>query len=83
MIQYEADREPDQARKQVILRAFADPFDHGFGYGSIHKSPAWANSDGHDTTLSEIPDIAPRTVWSGAMSRTLRNRFIEQWAGRE
>ena len=22
-------------------------------------------------------------MWPGAMSRTLRNRFIEQWAGRE
>jgi hypothetical protein len=41
------------------------------------------NSDGHDTTLSEIPDIASMTVWPGAMSHTLRNRFIEQWAGRE
>jgi len=33
---------------------------------------AIVNSDGHDTTLSEISDIASRTVWSGAMSRTLR-----------
>jgi NAD(P)H-dependent flavin oxidoreductase YrpB (nitropropane dioxygenase family) len=41
------------------------------------------NSDGHDTTLNEIPDIVSRTAWPGAMSRTPRNRFIEQWAGRE
>jgi NAD(P)H-dependent flavin oxidoreductase YrpB (nitropropane dioxygenase family) len=54
------------------------------------ESPLHANfkqaivrSDGHDTILTEIPDIASGNVWPGAMSRTLRNRFIEQWAGRE
>jgi NAD(P)H-dependent flavin oxidoreductase YrpB (nitropropane dioxygenase family) len=41
------------------------------------------DSDGHDTVLSEIPDLAAGTVWPGAMSRTLRNGFIERWAGRE
>jgi NAD(P)H-dependent flavin oxidoreductase YrpB (nitropropane dioxygenase family) len=40
-------------------------------------------SDGHDTLLSEIPDIAAGIVWPGAMSRSRRNRFIERWAGRE
>jgi enoyl-[acyl-carrier protein] reductase II len=40
-------------------------------------------SDGHDTFLSEIPDIAVGKVWPGAMSRSRRNRFIERWAGRE
>jgi NAD(P)H-dependent flavin oxidoreductase YrpB (nitropropane dioxygenase family) len=40
-------------------------------------------SDGHDTTLSEIPDIASGIVWPGAMVRCRRNRFIERWAGRE
>jgi NAD(P)H-dependent flavin oxidoreductase YrpB (nitropropane dioxygenase family) len=40
-------------------------------------------SDGHDTLLSEIPDIAAGRVWPGAMSRSRRNRFIERWAGRE
>jgi len=44
---------------------------------------AIVRSDGHDTTLSEIPDIASGIVWPGAMARTLRNRFVEQWAGRE
>jgi NAD(P)H-dependent flavin oxidoreductase YrpB (nitropropane dioxygenase family) len=39
-------------------------------------------SDGHDTLLSEIPDIAASLVWPGAMSRSRRNRFIERWAGR-
>jgi NAD(P)H-dependent flavin oxidoreductase YrpB (nitropropane dioxygenase family) len=40
-------------------------------------------SDGHDTLLSEIPDIAAGLVWPGAMSRSRRNSFIERWAGRE
>jgi NAD(P)H-dependent flavin oxidoreductase YrpB (nitropropane dioxygenase family) len=41
------------------------------------------DSDGHDTLLSEIPDIAAGIVWPGAMSRSRRNRLIERWAGRE
>lgn len=40
-------------------------------------------SDGHDTLLTEIPDIARGNVWPGAMSRCRRNAFIERWAGRE
>src|SRR5437660_9308434 len=40
-------------------------------------------SDGHDTLLTEIPDIAAGRVWPGAMSRVQRNRFVERWAGRE
>jgi NAD(P)H-dependent flavin oxidoreductase YrpB (nitropropane dioxygenase family) len=40
-------------------------------------------SDGHDTLLTEIADIAHGLVWPGAMSRVVRNRFIERWAGRE
>ena len=54
------------------------------------ESPLHANfkqaildSDGHDTLLSEIPDIAAGLVWPGAMSRGRRHRFIERWAGRE
>src|SRR5262249_46567682 len=41
------------------------------------------DSDGHDTLLSEIPDLAAGLVWPGAMIRSRRNRFIERWAGRE
>lgn len=41
------------------------------------------DSDGHDTQLSEIPDIASGLVWPGAMTRSRRNRFIERWSGRE
>lgn len=41
------------------------------------------SSDGHDTLLTEIPDIARGRVWPGAWSRVVRNRLIESWAGRE
>jgi NAD(P)H-dependent flavin oxidoreductase YrpB (nitropropane dioxygenase family) len=44
---------------------------------------AIVDGDGHDTQLSEIPDIASGLVWPGAMIRSRRNRFIERWAGRE
>jgi len=44
---------------------------------------AIVDSDGHDTQLTEIPDIAAGQVWPGAMTRSRRNRFIERWAGRE
>jgi NAD(P)H-dependent flavin oxidoreductase YrpB (nitropropane dioxygenase family) len=44
---------------------------------------AIVKSDGHDTVLTEIPDIASQRVWPGAMSRAQRNKFIERWAGRE
>ncbi len=44
---------------------------------------AIVESDGHDTVLSEIPDIAAGQVWPGAMSRVKRNRFMDRWSGRE
>jgi NAD(P)H-dependent flavin oxidoreductase YrpB (nitropropane dioxygenase family) len=44
---------------------------------------AIVKSDGHDTVLTEIPDIATQRVWPGAMSRAQRNQFIEHWSGRE
>ena len=44
---------------------------------------AIVDSDGHDTVLTEIPDVASGRVWPGAMARALRNRFVERWAGRE
>ena len=44
---------------------------------------AIVQSDGHDTMLTEIPDITMGLVWPGAMSRSRRNRFVERWAGRE
>jgi NAD(P)H-dependent flavin oxidoreductase YrpB (nitropropane dioxygenase family) len=48
-----------------------------------HLKQAIVQSNGHDTVLTEIPDIASGQVWPGAMARTLRNRFVEQWSGRE
>ena len=44
---------------------------------------ALLDSDGHDTVLTEIPDIARANVWPGAMARARRNALIERWAGRE
>lgn len=44
---------------------------------------AIVESNGHDTVLTEIPDIATGHVWPGAMARARRNKFIERWAGRE
>ena len=44
---------------------------------------AIVGSDGHDTVLTEIPDLASQRVWPGAMSRAQRNGFIERWSGRE
>src|SRR6266567_3879387 len=62
----------------------------GTRFLATHESPLHANfkqaivqSNGHDTVLTEIPDIASGRVWPGAMARTLRNRFVEQWSGRE
>jgi NAD(P)H-dependent flavin oxidoreductase YrpB (nitropropane dioxygenase family) len=40
-------------------------------------------SDGHDTLITEIPDIVSGTVWPGAYARVRRNAFIEEWLGRE
>jgi NAD(P)H-dependent flavin oxidoreductase YrpB (nitropropane dioxygenase family) len=44
---------------------------------------AIVESDGHDTVLTEIPDIANGRVWPGAWSRVVRNRLIAEWSGRE
>lgn len=44
---------------------------------------AIVDSDGHDTELTEIPDIAKGMVWPGAFDRARRNRLITDWAGRE
>jgi NAD(P)H-dependent flavin oxidoreductase YrpB (nitropropane dioxygenase family) len=44
---------------------------------------AIVKSDGHDTVLTEIPDLASQRVWPGAMSRAQRNQLIERWSGRE
>jgi NAD(P)H-dependent flavin oxidoreductase YrpB (nitropropane dioxygenase family) len=48
-----------------------------------HFKQAVLDSDGHDTVLTEIPDIARADIWPGAMARSRRNAFIARWAGRE
>jgi NAD(P)H-dependent flavin oxidoreductase YrpB (nitropropane dioxygenase family) len=40
-------------------------------------------SDGHDTFLTELPDVISGQVWPGAFARVLRNQFIQTWLGRE
>lgn len=40
-------------------------------------------SDGHDTVLSEIPDVASGRIWPGAYARVRRNAFIKEWSGHE
>jgi NAD(P)H-dependent flavin oxidoreductase YrpB (nitropropane dioxygenase family) len=40
-------------------------------------------SDGHDTDLTEIPDLISGRVWPGAFARTWRNAIVREWAGRE
>ncbi len=74
----------------AALALGADGILLGTRFLASEESPLHANfkqaivdSDGHDTLLTEIPDIAQATVWPGAMSRAKRNRFIERWAGRE
>jgi NAD(P)H-dependent flavin oxidoreductase YrpB (nitropropane dioxygenase family) len=44
---------------------------------------AICRSDGHDTLLSEMPDVIAGQVWPGAFARVLRTPFIQQWLGRE
>jgi NAD(P)H-dependent flavin oxidoreductase YrpB (nitropropane dioxygenase family) len=41
------------------------------------------DSDGHDTDLTEIPDLISGRVWPGALARTWRNEVVRQWSGRE
>src|SRR2546423_12886368 len=44
---------------------------------------AIVESDGHDTLITEIPDILGGGNWPGAYARVRRNGFIEEWLGRE
>jgi len=44
---------------------------------------AIVESDGHDTIVTDIPDVANGQVWPGAYVRVRRNRFIEEWIGRD
>lgn len=40
-------------------------------------------SDGQNTLLTDIVDLARGFVWPGALARVFRNRLIEEWIGRE
>jgi NAD(P)H-dependent flavin oxidoreductase YrpB (nitropropane dioxygenase family) len=53
--------------------------------GPLHPNmkQAVVDSDGHDTVLTEIPDLARGETWPGAYSRAWRNAFIAEWSGRE
>jgi len=44
---------------------------------------AIVESDGHDTVVTDIPDVANGRVWPGAYVRVRRNRMIERWLGRD
>ena len=41
------------------------------------------DSDGHDTMLSEVPDLLAGAMWPGAHGRVVRNRLVEMWTRRE
>ena len=41
------------------------------------------DSDGHNTLLTEMADIASGRAWPGAYARVTRNRFSDDWLGRE
>jgi NAD(P)H-dependent flavin oxidoreductase YrpB (nitropropane dioxygenase family) len=51
----------------------------------IHENfkEAIVRSDGHDTLLTEMHDLASGQVWPGAMARVQRNAVVERWIGRE
>jgi NAD(P)H-dependent flavin oxidoreductase YrpB (nitropropane dioxygenase family) len=44
---------------------------------------AICESDGHDTLLTELPDVINAQVWPGAFARMLRTPFVQEWLGRE
>jgi NAD(P)H-dependent flavin oxidoreductase YrpB (nitropropane dioxygenase family) len=44
---------------------------------------AICSSDGHDTLVTELPDVISGQVWPGAFARVLRNAFVQEWTGRE
>jgi NAD(P)H-dependent flavin oxidoreductase YrpB (nitropropane dioxygenase family) len=48
-----------------------------------HFKQAILASDGHDTDLTEIPDLITGRVWPGALARTWRNAIVREWTGRE
>src|SRR2546430_1737918 len=62
----------------------------GTRFLATHEAPlpdsykqAICSSNGHDTLLGELPDKMLGRVWPGAFARVLRNRIMQDWAGRE
>src|SRR5258708_3894969 len=58
----------------------------GTRFLATEKSPlpetykqAICRSDGHDTLLTELPDVTSGVVWPGAFAPVLRNPFIQDW----
>ena len=49
---------------------------------TVATKQAILESDGHDTLVADIPDVANGQVWPGAYVRVRRNPFIEEWRGR-
>jgi NAD(P)H-dependent flavin oxidoreductase YrpB (nitropropane dioxygenase family) len=44
---------------------------------------AIVDSDGHDTILTDITDLAESLLWPGGIIRIQRNSFVERWVGNE
>ena len=59
-----------------LLATVESPLPDGF-------KEAICRSDGHDTVLSELPDVITGLVWPGAFARVMRTRFVQEWLGRE
>ena len=62
----------------------------GTRFLATHESPIHPNfkqaivaSDGHDTDLTDLPDVLTGQMWPGALSRVWRNALIREWSGRE
>lgn len=62
----------------------------GTRFLATHEAPlheamkrAILESDGHDTLITEITDVAAGQVWPGAYARVKRNRLVADWIGRE
>src|ERR671938_978205 len=63
---------------------------HGTRFLATPESPlpdaykqAICTSDGHDTLITELPDVIAGQVWPGAYARVLRTPFIQEWLNRE
>ena len=51
--------------------------------GTLFEKEGIVASDGHDTIVTSVHDTFSGRDWPGAWSRGPRNRFVEEWLGRE